>query len=508
MTRRLRYVLFTLAVPVAALVGAIVWMPQLFTRSDTSLVYDTTDVTRGSIRRLVSTSGPVRALITVQVGSQLSGQIVELKADFNTEVKPGDVMAVLDDKTFVAKVAQAKADLAAAEAQVLNQEAALQKAEAVQRQAERAITRQQQLATRGVTAQATVDTATRDSEVARAEIAVAKAQISAARATLAQRKAQLDQAQIDLDRTQVRSPINGTVISRTVDVGQTVAASLQAPELFKIAQDLRRIRIEAQVNEADVGAVQEGNPVEFTVDAYPERKFQGRVTQVRLAATELQNVVTYTVIIEAANEDRRLFPGMTANAQIETDRRDDVLRVPNEVLRFKPRDRQATAQAPGSGQQGGGERSQRMIQQLREELKLTDAQAEAVSAGMKEYFAKMRAERQAQQGQGGGGAPAGGPFAPPQQPQQADGAGRARMVAEVERILTPTLTEEQRPLLDRWKKGREATRTGAVWVLAGTDIESRNVRLGIADDQFTEIVGGQLKAGDKVVTRAREAKKK
>ena len=508
MTRRLRYVLFTLAVPVAALVGAIVWMPQLFTSSDTSLVYDTTDVSRGSIRRLVSTSGPVRALITVQVGSQLSGQIVELKADFNTEVKPGDVMAVLDDKTFVARVAQAKADLAAAEAQVLNQEAALQRAEAVQRQAERAIARQQQLATRGVTAQAAVDTATRDSEVALAEIAVAKAQLATARATLAQRAAQLEQAQIDLDRTRVRSPIDGTVISRTIDIGQTVAASLQAPELFKIAQDLRRIRIEAQVNEADVGAVQEGNSVEFTVDAYPERKFQGRVTQMRLAATELQNVVTYTVIIEAANEDRRLFPGMTANAQIETDRRDDVLRVPNEVLRFKPRDRQATAQTgPAGGQQGNGERGQRLLQQLREELKLTDAQAEAVNAGMKAYFAKVRAERQAQQGQGGG-APAGGPFAPPQQPQQADGAGRARMVAEVERILGPTLTEEQRPLLDRWKKGREATRTGTVWVLAGHDIESRSVRLGIADDQVTEIVGGQLKAGDKVVTRAREAKKK
>lgn len=506
MTRRLRYVLFTLAVPVAALVGAVVWMPQLFRSNDTSLVYDTAEASRGSIRRLVSTSGPVRALITVQVGSQLSGQIVELKADFNTEVKPGDVMAVLDDKTFVARVAQAKADLAAAEAQVLNQEAALQRAEAVQRQAERAIARQQQLANRGVSAQAALDTATRDAEVAIADISVAKAQLASAKATLAQRRAQLDQAQIDLDRTQVRSPIDGTVISRTVDVGQTVAASLQAPELFKIAQDLRRIRIEAQVNEADVGAVQEGNPVEFTVDAYPERKFRGRVTQVRLAATELQNVVTYTVIIEAANEDRRLFPGMTANAQIETDRRDDVLRVPNEVLRFKPRDRQATAQAPSGGQ--AAERGQRMIQQLREELKLTDAQAEAVSAGIKEFFARMRAERQAQQGPGGGGAPAGGPFAPPQQPQQADGAGRARMVAEIERILAPTLSEEQRPLLDRWKKGRETTRAGTVWVLAGNDIESRNVRLGIADDQFTEIVGGPLQAGDKLVTRAREAKRK
>lgn len=506
MTRRLRYVLFTLAVPAAALAGAIAWMPQLFQSTGTSLVYETIEASRGSIRRLVSTSGPVRALITVQVGSQLSGQIVELKADFNSEVKPGDVMAVLDDKSFVARVAQAKADLAAAEGQVLNQEAAMVRAQAVDRQAGRAIARQQELATRGVSAQAAVDTATRDAEVARADIAVAKAQLVTARATLAQRQAQLDQAQIDLDRTRVRSPIDGTVISRTVDVGQTVAASLQAPELFKIAQDLRRIRIEAQVNEADVGAVLEGNAVEFTVDAYPERTFLGRVTQVRLAATELQNIVTYTVIIEAANEDRRLFPGMTANARIETDRRDDVLRVPNEVFRFKPRERQPAAQ-PGPTGQPGGDRGQRMLQQLREDLKLTDAQAEAVSTGIKEFFAKMRAERQAAQGPGGG-APAGGPFAPPQQPA-ADGTGqRGRMVAEIERILQPMLAEEQRALFERWKKGRQATRSGTVWVLSGDDIESRNVRLGIADDQFTEIAGGQLKPGDKIVTRAREAKKK
>ena len=164
-----------------------------------------------------------------------------------------------------------------------------------------------------------------------------RAQVENAKAVIAQREAQLAQAEIDLERTRIRSPIDGTVIARTVDVGQTVAASLQAPELFKIAQDLRRIRIEAQVSEADVGTVAEGNAVEFRVDAYPERRFQGRVARSGSAGTELNNVVTYTVIIDAANDDRMLLPGMTADARIESAKLDRALRLPNDALRFKPR---------------------------------------------------------------------------------------------------------------------------------------------------------------------------
>jgi HlyD family secretion protein len=510
MIGRWKYVVFGVALPAVLAVGAAVAMPDWFRAQQSGMVYDTSDVSRGAIRKIVSTSGPVRALVTVQVGSQLSGQIVELPVDFNSEVKPGDVMAVLDDKTFVARVAQAKADLASAEAQLLNQDATVTKAEAVLRQAERNIQRQRELASRGVTAQATLDTAVRDIDVAKADISVARAQVEAARATVAQRKAQLDQAQIDLDRTRIRSPIDGTVISRTVDVGQTVAASLQAPELFKIAQDLRRIRIEAQVNEADVGAVSEGNGVEFTVDAYPERKFEGKVTQVRLAATELQNIVTYTVIIEAANQDRRLFPGMTANVQIETAKRDGVLRVANEVLRFKPRDRQATSEAAAAPPtQGRNERTERMLSQLKEELQLDEKQVAVVSEQMKLFFERMRAERAAAQPAGGGG-----PFGPPG--AGAGGGGgdvmqgfRAKMTAELERVLQPIIKDEQRPLFDRWKRGRENTRSGVVWVLAnGNQLESRNVRLGIADDQFTEIIGGTLKEGERAVSRAREASRR
>jgi HlyD family secretion protein len=453
-----------------------------------ALVYDTVEATRGTMRKVVTTSGPVRALVTVSIGSELSGKVREVLVDFNSEVKAGDLLARIDAKTFESRVAQSKADLAAARALLLNQEATLQKAEAVLRQTERNIERQQTLAARGISAQAALDTAVRDSEVAKAEIAVARAQIENAKAQVAQRQAQLDQAQIDLDRTRILSPIDGTVISRTVDPGQTVAASLQAPELFKIAQDLHRIRIEAQVNEADVGVVAEGNEAVFSVDAYPERQFEGRVTQVRLAATELNNVVTYTVIIEAANEDRRLFPGMTANVQIEAARRDGVLRVPNDALRYRPRG-EALARVPA---RPSGDAGERQVERLKTELQLLPEQESALRQGLTSMFAELR--------RNGQGAP---------DTAQADPlAMRQRVSVKIDQVLAPMLSSEQRQLYDKWKRGRETTRMATVWVLApeGTT-ERRTIRVGINDDQFTEVVGGQLKEGERVITRARDASK-
>jgi HlyD family secretion protein len=283
-----------------------------------------------------------------------------------------------------------------------------------------------------------------------------------------------------------------------------VAASLQAPELFKIAQDLRRIRIEAQVNEADVGSVAEGNPVTFSVDAYPERRFEGRVTQVRLAATELNSVVTYTVIIEAANEDRRLFPGMTATVQIETDTREGVLRVSNDALRFRPRDRSAPAAEAQSARSEKGGRGGRTIEQLKDELKLTEEQAATLREALRKQFSGSRAAK-------GIGAKDGNSSGLPTATASSEAdqsALRQRTVARIEEVLRPLLSEAQQPLFDRWKRGRENTRAGTVWVLlASGDIEGRSVRIGIADDQFTEIVGGQLKEGEPVVIRARQAKK-
>ncbi len=491
MKRPLKY-LFALGAPAALLALGVAWMghPEMGPRS--GLVYDDAAATRGQIRKIVSTSGPVRALVTVSVGSQISGQISSVAADFNSEVKAGDVLAVIDPRTFEAKVAQARADLNAAKAALSNQEASLAKAIAVKSVAERTEARQKTLQDKGFSSGATFDAARRDAEVATADISVAQAMIESAKAVIVQREASVRQAEIDLERTRIASPIDGTVISRTVDPGQTVAASLQAPELFKIAQDLRRIRIEAQVNEADVGAVAEGNAVTFSVDAYPERTFRGKVAQVRLAATELQNVVTYTVIIEAQNDDRRLFPGMTANAQIEVAKVDQALRVPNDALRFKLRggDR---GERGGEGSRGQN-RGERQISRLKTEIELTEAQEEA----LREAIGKLAAAR-SQSGQGGG-RNGEGDFDP--------GAMRQRMQTAIEQTLSPLLTEEQRPLFDKWKRGRENAKSGAVYVLDSSGRpERRFVRLGVADDAFTEIAGGQLAEGERVVLRVKDARK-
>ena len=506
MPKSLSHRLLTLAVPLVMAGAGLTWMLGWPGKGGDPISYETGEVSRGTIRKIVATSGPVRALVTVQVGSQLSGQIKELKADFNTEVKAGDVMAVLDNKTYVSKVASAKADLAMAQAQLVNQEAALQKGTAVLRQAERATTRQQTLASKGITSSLALDTAVRDTDVAKAEFAVTQAQIVNAKAQIAQRQALLEQAQIDLDRAIIRSPIDGTVISRTVDVGQTVAASLQAPELFKIAQDLHRIRIEAQVNEADVGAVAEGNAVTFTVDAYPDRQFEGRIIQVRLAATELNNVVTYPVIIEAQNPDRKLFPGMTANAQVESARKDGVLRIPADALRFKPRDGTIAVLSEAD------QRREQLLDRLVADIALTAEQRRKVSDELKAMAEETKAKS--------GGAPAAPSFgAPPQSRRSTSGGsaaggadGRGRYMERIERVVASVITDAQKPAFDKWKAGREqrtgggrsAARAATVYVMsAGGTLESRSIRVGLTDDQYAEVIGPGLKEGDKIVVRTK-----
>lgn len=494
MNKPLKY-LFTMGVPVAALGLGALWMMDPTGGTNARVTYESTPVTRGEIRKIVSTSGPVRALVTVSIGSQISGQINTVSVDFNTEVKSGDVLATIDSRTFDAKVAQAKADLAAAEAALNNQKAVLGKTIAIKNVAERTQARQVSLEQKGFATGAALDTARRDAEVARADITVSEAQIESAKAMIIQRQATVLQAQIDLERTRIISPIEGTVISRTVDPGQTVAASLQAPELFKIAQDLRRIRIEAEVNEADVGVVAEGNPVTFTVDAYPDRTFKGKVKQVRLSAIELNNIVTYTVIIEATNDDRRLFPGMTANAQIEVARQDGALRVSNDALRFRPAGDQGRRN--GGGRDGeGGNRGDRQVARLKRELELTDVQEQALQEALTKVFAQRREARQQQSNNA---------FDRPEPDQD---QMRQQMQSIVEQTLTPMLSEPQKLLLERWKRGRENTKSGTVFVLnEGGSVERRMVRLGVSDDQFTEIKGGQLNDGEKVAVRVRTTAK-
>jgi HlyD family secretion protein len=252
-------------------------------------------------------------------------------------VKQGQALARIEPSSFETRVRQEEAAVAVAKANVDLQEAGIGRADANLHKAELDLSRAKELVTKGATSQSALDTAIAAEQGAIADVAVAKANVENAKATLTQHEATLDSARIDLDRTYIRSPIDGVVIDKIVEVGQTVAASLQAPKLFTIAQDLTHVQIEAQVDEADIGQVTSNNSVSVTVDAYPDAKFEGKVEQIRLAPVSLQNVVTYTVVIAADNPQGRLLPGMTANVEIVTGEHPGVVVVPNEALRFQPR---------------------------------------------------------------------------------------------------------------------------------------------------------------------------
>jgi HlyD family secretion protein len=340
--------------------------------------YRTVRVERGPLTASVSATGNLNAVIMVLVGSQVSGTIKELDADFNTVVQTGQVIARIDPALFEAAVNQARADLDAAQSTVLNQEAQVEqartgvenaragyaearaqtaKALVAEEDAQRTLARQTALFQRDLVA-----TADRDSAQAAADAAVAQhesaeaheralaaairtadaqlrvqtAALETARNQAKQKQAALTQAQINLDHTTIRSPVDGVVVNRAVDVGQTVAATLQAPTLFTIAQDLTKMQVETSVDEADIGRIRPDTPVTFTVDAFPGESFTGAVAQIRKAPQVVQNVVTYTIVVAVANPAGRLLPGMTANVRFVTAQKADALKVPNTALRFRP----------------------------------------------------------------------------------------------------------------------------------------------------------------------------
>lgn len=320
-----------------ALIAVIAgWRQWAAAGANTYGQYQTYRFDRGAVERSVSASGAVKALVTVEVGSQVSGPIVEMKADFNTEVKQGDLLAVIDRAPFEAKVEAATANLAIAKTDVIFREAAVAKIQSQLAQLDRDVGRYKALApTAGVSRQQ-LDQAETQSAVARQELAAAQAQVDSAKATVALRQADLAQAEINFNRTLIRSPINGVVIDRRMQRGQTVTADYQTPVLFQLAQDLSQILILVQVDEADIGAIRAGEKVTFSVEAFPDETFSGEVDQVRLAAVKTSGVVTYTVVVRAENPEMRLFPDMTATVRIVTARREDALSVPNEAIRFRP----------------------------------------------------------------------------------------------------------------------------------------------------------------------------
>jgi HlyD family secretion protein len=486
-------------------------------------------VERGPIISAVSTSGTLNAVITVQVGSQVSGQIKELLADFNSEVKAGLVIARIDPETFEAKVRQARAELDVARANVHIQRAGIEraqkelanaaaslnsakarteKARVTLVNAKRNLERRRTLFQSGSVSESQIDDAqtahdqtlaqmnsdeaderASESMVATREAALktARAQVDYAIEQVRQKEAALYQAEIDLENTFIRSPVDGIVIERAVDIGQTVAATFQAPKLFVIAQDLRQMQVETDVDEADIGRVHVGQEAIFTVDAFAGREFHGQVLQVRKAPRVVQNVVTYTVLVSADNSDLRLLPGMTANIQIIVDERQNALKVPNAALRFKPNGEDAKSTgASRSAAASSGETAQpeERLKQLTAALRLTESQQNQVRVILSEAREKLEALRRQD--------------ATPEEIRRETQAQRERTRNVVATLLTP----EQREKYVRFAAAQEgvAPLRGKVYVAGEKDKpQPVDLVLGISDGTFTEVVSGDLNTGQQVI---------
>jgi HlyD family secretion protein len=382
-----------------ALIGIVVAV--IFAGKAPVGAYGTAQVKRTTITKSISATGRLQALTTVQVGTQASGTISELYAGFNSEVKKGQVIAKLDPSQMQAQLTQVSANLTAAQAGVqtaqsgvLSAQSAVQSAEAnvsrlqsVADEAERLLNQTKEMVAAGVTprrdidtAQAAVSQAISQKQQGVAQLNQAKAQVQSANSQLAQARAQATQASasvqvatVNLDHTIITAPIDGTVVARNVDVGQTVAASLQAPTLFMIANDLTRMQVLADIDEADVGQLKPQSHVSFTVDAYPAETFSGSVSQIRLSPQTVQNVVTYTAVIDVANADLKLKPGMTASVTATVAEQKDVLAIPNAALRFRPEG------APVGFSRGGGGTVYRVKADVLEPVKLRLGLSDGIS---------------------------------------------------------------------------------------------------------------------------------
>ena len=475
------YLLTALVVIVAAFAG---W--QLLKPKAPKDPYRTEAVTRGDITKSVSASGSLQALVTVDVGSQISGQILQVFVDFNDQVRKGQVLATLDPQTYVSRLRQGQAEIVAQQAQVAQADAKVAEARA-------AYNRSKALFDQGIVAPAALETAL-------ATLKSAQASAQAARAGVTQSRAALASTQTDLGRTKIVSPIDGVVINRSIEPGNTVAASLSAPVLFQIAQDLSKLEVKITVDEADIGQVSEGQTVRFTVDAFPDDTYSGVVTQVRKQPETSSNVVAYVVIAQADNPGGKLMPGMTANADIVLERRANVLKVPAAALRWTPPDQQAqtarpggAAMGPGGGQrqggaQGGGARQGggMMLARIVEQLDLDSSQQKKAEA----IFAEARAKAQT------------AASGDPQARRQATRAAMQAAMAKLEPILKPAQKEKLVALRARMAagggRGPGGFTSGVVYVLRDDKPIAVPVRVGATDGSFTQVVG-DIKVGDLVI---------
>jgi HlyD family secretion protein len=430
------------------LVAAVGIFAAFNLRGKAPVQYYTAPVETGEIKQVVEATGTINAVITVQVGSQVSGTISKLYVDFNSHVKKGQLIAQIDPPLFEGALSQARADLENARANLAVAIANTAKAKASEVQTKADYERNLGLSKQGVISQQSLDVAKANADSAAAQVSAALAQEHQARAQVQQKEAAVQVAQTNLDYTIIHAPIDGTVVARNVDVGQTVAASLQAPTLFTIAQDLTKMQVYAKTDESDVGQIRSGQKVTFKVDAYPRETFSGTVSQVRMNSTVVQNVVTYDTIIDFDNPELKLFPGMTAYVSIPVATAANVLKVPNGALRYKPdlpaEEIRALYQKSGIPENAGGR---------------TQPNARAESS----------------------------PAAAPR-PQTAG----TRKGGSASGDSTPR--ESQVPRYD----------SQVVWKLAADkSLQPVRIKTGITDHTFTEVVqdlNGELKAGDELVT--------
>jgi HlyD family secretion protein len=480
---RLIAVLLALLVAVG---GAAAWWGS---RGEDAPKYRTARVERGPLTAAVSATGTLNPVTSVSVGTQVSGQIKELFADFNSPVKQGQLVARIDPETFQYRVRQAEADAEAARS-------ALGRARVSMLNTQRDLARSKELVEKNFVSPADLD-------AKQATFDLAVADVKNAQATVAQREAALASARVDLGRTEIKAPVDGVVIKRSVDVGQTVAASLQAPELFIIAKDLRDMQVETSIDEADVGRIRDGQRATFTVDAFPGRTFNGAVKQVRKSALNSQNVVTYIVLISAANADGTLMPGMTANVRIVTDARDSVLKVQNAALRFRPAgenplppdgkggagrdgDRSAASRSGAGAPAGsGGPAGQAQLRErLVAELNLDAGQTtrlDAIFTDMRPRFTALRDE-------------------PAENRARAANAVRAEMRARIDEILSAEQKQRYAEIAAETggRSPTQATR-GRIWVADSGKPRAIDVRVGLTDGASSEISAEGVVEGLEVI---------
>jgi len=489
--------------------GAYVYWQQKQTKTP----YRFANIERGGVVATVSATGTLNPVVSVQVGSQVSGQIKEILVDYNSEVKRGQVIARIDPESFMLRVGQAQADLEAARATLLTQRAnvaALQaevsRVQVALLEAQRDFNRNQLLVEKNFVTQAVLEKshsavaiAQEQVKTAQAQRAVGDAQVSNGVALVQQRESQLAQARVDLERTTIRAPVNGIVISKSVDAGQTVAASLQAPILFLIARNLADMQVEASIDESEIGRIRIGQEASFTVDSFPGRTFRGTITQVRKAPLVAQNVVTYVAIISAPNPELILLPGMTTNVRITVAQREQVLRIPSAALRYRPpgtatpgkgqRDgarnpEQKEGAARSEGKSGGkaGEGGQAMRERLTQELSLDAAQQaklETIQRATSDKIAAIQTDD-------------------PVKRKKEIGQIRAQSRADIAAILNPA-QRERYAAMGAEQRGVAVSR-GTVWVVDEKGLpKSIPVRLGISDGTMIELIAGEIKEGDAVI---------